>query len=263
VSPRKAGERLSERHPYPKPAGAVPAGRRAALIAKRALDIALAGGALLALAPLLAVIALAVWATAGRPILFRQVRPGRGTALFTLLKFRSMRAPAPGEVWLTSSEQRLSPFGRFLRTTSLDELPELWNVLVGDMSLVGPRPLLPEYLPEYSPDEQRRHTVRPGLTGWAVVNGRNSLPFRERLQLDVWYVEHWSLGLDLRILALTAWHVVRRTGTAPVEDSAALGFPLARLAGGTAAAPARPGEAPRTDGRSPDLGEPALPSAPP
>ena len=254
---------MSERHRYPKAASAVLTGRRAGLIAKRALDIALAGGALLALAPLLAVIALAVWATAGRPILFRQVRPGRDASLFTLLKFRSMRAPRSGEVWFTSCEQRLSPFGRFLRTTSLDELPELWNVLMGDMSLVGPRPLLPEYLPEYTPGEQRRHTVRPGLTGWAVVNGRNTLPFRERLRLDVWYVDHWSLGLDLHILARTAWHVVRRTGTSSVEDSAALGFPLARLAGGTAPAPARPGETSIIDGGTHDLGGPALPGAPP
>jgi len=254
---------LSERHPHLKPAGSTPGARRAGLAAKRALDLALAAGALLALAPLLAAIALAVWATEGRPILFRQVRPGRAARLFTLLKFRSMRAPEAGEVWFTSSEQRLSRFGRFIRTTSLDELPELWNVLVGDMSLVGPRPLLPEYLPEYTPAEQRRHTVRPGLTGWAVVNGRNSLPFRERLRLDVWYVDHWSLGLDLRILALTAWHVVRRTGTSPVEDSAALGFPLSRLAVGAATAPARSRDASSTVGGNPVLGGPALPSAPP
>jgi len=254
---------LSERHPHPKRTALAPPTRRAGLIAKRALDLALAGGALLALAPLLAVVALAVWATEGSPILFRQVRPGRDARRFTLLKFRSMRAPEPGEIWFTTSEQRLSPFGRFLRTTSLDELPELWNVLVGDMSLVGPRPLLPEYLSEYTPDEQRRHAVRPGLTGWAVVNGRNTLPFRERLRLDVWYVDHWSLGLDLRILALTAWQVVRRTGTSPTEDSAALGFPLARLAAGTAPTPVQPADASHTHCDNPDLGGPGLPGAPP
>ncbi|HEX7487280.1 MAG TPA: sugar transferase [Anaeromyxobacteraceae bacterium] len=253
---------MTERHAYLERAGSCAAGRRAALIVKRALDMALAGGVLLVLSPLLATLALSVWATQGRPILFRQVRPGRGTALFTLLKFRTMRAPAPGEGWFTGCERRLSPFGRFLRTTSLDELPELWNVLVGDMSLVGPRPLLPEYLPEYTPDEQRRHAVRPGITGWAAVNGRNALPFRERLRLDLWYVDHWSLRLDLRILGLTAWHVPRRSGSAPVEDSVALGFPMARLAGVAAAPPARAGELPAAPGGKP-FGDPAAPVSPP
>ena len=253
---------MTERHAHLERADACTAGRRAALIAKRAADLALAGGALLVLSPLLATVALAVWATHGRPILFQQVRPGRGARLFTLYKFRTMRAPRPGEAWFTSSEERLSRFGRVLRTTSLDELPELWNVLQGDMSLVGPRPLLPEYLPEYTPDEQRRHLVRPGITGWAAVNGRNTLPFRERLRLDLWYVDHWSLRLDLRILGLTAWHVLRRSGSAPIEDSAALGFPIARLEGFAAAPPARAGEPPPAPSGNP-FGDPATPVSPP
>jgi lipopolysaccharide/colanic/teichoic acid biosynthesis glycosyltransferase len=136
-----------------------------------------------------------------------------------------MRAPRRGEVWYLTDEQRMTRLGRFLRATSLDELPELWNVLRGDMSLVGPRPLLVEYLDAYTPEERRRHDVRPGVTGWAVVNGRNVLQFKDRLELDVWYVDHWSLALDIRILAMTAGQVIRRTSVSTTEDLA-LGFPL-------------------------------------
>ncbi len=196
---------------------------------KRCLDVVGAAAGLLFLAPLLAGIAFALRVTQGAPVLYRQRRPGRHGRPFTLLKFRTMRAPRPGEVWFRSEAARLSRLGRFLRTSSLDELPELWNVLRGEMSLVGPRPLLPEYLEAYTTEERRRHDVRPGITGWAAVNGRNTTPFRDRLALDVWYVDHWSLALDLRILALTLLRVVRREGAAAFEDSKALGFPVERL----------------------------------
>ncbi|BDG02293.1 sugar transferase [Anaeromyxobacter oryzae] len=200
------------------------------LALKRLIDVAGAAAGLLLLSPALAATALAVWAVDGRPVVFRQVRPGLRGRPFTIYKFRTMRPPRAGEVWYRTDEQRLSRLGRFLRTTSLDELPELWNVLRGDMSLVGPRPLLLEYLEIYTPEERRRHDVQPGVTGWAVVNGRNALPFRERLRLDCWYVDHWSLALDLRILLLTARQVLRRANAAAVEDDSALGFPLADVA---------------------------------
>ena len=156
--------------------------QRAARMAKRAMDIAGATLGLLLLSPILAWTALAVLATQGRPILFRQERPGLGGKPFTIMKFRTMRAPRPGEVYYLTDDQRITRLGRFLRSTSLDEIPELWNVVRGDMSLVGPRPLLMEYLNEYSPIERRRHAVRPGITGWAVVNGRNTLHLRRSPQ---------------------------------------------------------------------------------
>lgn len=198
---------------------------RLRLAAKRGLDIAAAASGLVVLSPVLAWVALAVAAADGRPILFRQERPGVKGEPFTINKFRTMRAPRRDEVWYLTDDDRITRLGRFLRATSLDELPELWNVLRGDMSLVGPRPLLMEYREKYTSDERRRHDMRPGITGWAVVNGRNALQFRDRLQLDVWYVDHWSLLLDLRILAMTAVQVLRRTDVSTTEDLA-LGFPL-------------------------------------
>lgn len=181
--------------------------------AKRALDVGIAATLLVVTAPLLLLIALAVRRYLGAPVLFAQERPGRAGEIFRLYKFRSMRAPAAGEEpGPVSDARRLTGFGRFLRSTSLDELPELWNVLRGEMSLVGPRPLLPEYLPLYTPAQARRHEVRPGITGWAQVSGRNSLPWPERFVLDVWYVDHRSILLDLRILALTLLRVVARDG---------------------------------------------------
>jgi sugar transferase EpsL len=166
-------------------------------------------GLLLAL-PVLAVVAAAVGITLGRPVLFRQPRPGLHGRPFALVKFRTMRAGAG------SDAERLTRFGRFLRATSLDELPELWNVLRGDMSLVGPRPLLMQYLQRYTPEQRRRHEMKPGITGWAQVNGRNALTWDERFALDVWYIDHWSLALDLRILARTVGATLRRKGiTAP------------------------------------------------
>jgi sugar transferase EpsL len=202
--------------------------------AKRGLDIAAAAAGLVVLSPVLAWVALAVAAANGMPILFRQDRPGLKGKPFTIYKFRTMRAPRGDEVWFMTDDDRITRLGRFLRASSLDELPELWNVLRGDMSLVGPRPLLMEYLEKYTPEERSRHDMRPGITGWAVVNGRNALQFRDRLQLDVWYVEHWSLMLDLRILAKTAIQVLRRTDVSTTEDLA-LGFPLPGVEVGAAA----------------------------
>jgi len=148
----------------------------------------------------------------GRPILFRQLRPGRHGKPFNIVKFRTMRALRPGEEAVASDAARLTRLGRFMRATSLDELPELWNVLRGDMSLVGPRPLLMHYLELYSPEQARRHNVRPGLTGWAQVKGRNALGWPEKFALDIWYVENRGLWLDLRILAMTVWQVIARRG---------------------------------------------------
>jgi lipopolysaccharide/colanic/teichoic acid biosynthesis glycosyltransferase len=157
-------------------------------------------------------IALLVWRTMGRPVLFRQARPGLHGKPFVMYKFRTMRDLRDAEGNLLPDEARLTPFGRWLRTTSLDELPELVNVLRGEMSLVGPRPLLMEYLERYTPEQARRHEVKPGITGWAQIHGRNNLSWEERLRLDVWYVDHWSLWLDLKILWRTLWMVLRREG---------------------------------------------------
>ncbi|HLT69678.1 MAG TPA: sugar transferase [Acidimicrobiales bacterium] len=181
--------------------------------ATRALDVAVAGVALAVTAPLMGAIAVAVRLTMGSPVLFRQQRAGRGGTPFELVKFRTMRDPRPGEDdGPDSDERRLTRLGRVLRSTSLDELPSLVNVLRGEMSLVGPRPLPVRYLPRYSAHHARRHEVRPGITGWAQTNGRNALGWDEQLDMDVWYVDHRSLALDLRILAATVTSVARREG---------------------------------------------------
>ncbi len=182
--------------------------RRAGDAAKRALDFAAAGAGLLVLSPVLLAVAAAVRLRLGSPVLFRQERTGRGGRSFSIVKFRTMLHGTG------SDAERLTSFGRFLRSTSLDELPQLWNVVRGDMSLVGPRPLLPEYLARYTPRQARRHEVRPGITGWNAVNGRNSMTWDEQFEYDVWYVENRSLWLDLRILGRTVVEVVRRTGIA-------------------------------------------------
>ena len=200
--------------------------KRWALTAKRGIDIVGAVTAMVALAPLLAWTALGVAVTLGRPILFRQERPGVHGQPFEIVKFRTMRPPRRGEVWYMTDEQRITPLGRFLRSTSIDELPELWNVLRGEMSLVGPRPLLMEYLATYTPEERRRHDMRPGITGWAAVNGRHALEFEDRLRLDAWYVEHWSLWLDMRIIGMTLSQVLRRTDVVATEDLDEVGFRL-------------------------------------
>lgn len=179
---------------------------------KRWLDLALTLPALVLLTPLAAAVALAVAATLGRPVLFRQVRPGRGGEPFAILKFRTMTQVHDERGIPLSDQARLTPFGRFLRSTSLDELPELINVLRGEMSLVGPRPLLLHYRDHYTPYQARRHEVMPGITGWAQVNGRNAVEWNDRLALDVWYVDHRTFWLDMRILALTARKVLAREG---------------------------------------------------
>ncbi|MFN4359200.1 MAG: sugar transferase [Hylemonella sp.] len=179
---------------------------------KRFFDLLLSFGLLLALAlPLLLLWGL-VRCKLGSPVLFRQVRPGLHGRPFVMVKFRTMTDERGADGELLPDAQRLTSFGRFLRATSLDELPELWNVLRGEMSLVGPRPLLMEYLPLYSPEQARRHEVRPGITGWAQVNGRNALSWDDRFKLDIWYVDHRSLWLDLRILWLTVRKVIVREG---------------------------------------------------
>lgn len=178
---------------------------------KRALDVVSAAAGLVLLSPVIAVVATLVAIQLGRPVMFRQQRPGKDGALFTLRKFRSMK-DVDEVKGLVSDEDRLTPFGMALRATSLDELPSLWNVLRGDMSVVGPRPLLVEYLPRYSSEQARRHEVRPGITGLAQANGRNSLTWEDKFALDVRYVDSRSLGLDLRILILTVKSVIVREG---------------------------------------------------
>jgi len=175
-------------------------------------DVVVSAVALTVLAPVMGLTALAVWRTMGRPVLFRQARPGLHGKPFVMYKFRTMRDLRDAEGKLLPNEARLTPFGRWLRSTSLDELPELLNVLRGEMSLVGPRPLLMEYLDRYTPEQARRHEVKPGITGWAQIHGRNNLSWDERFKLDVWYVDNWSLWLDVKILWRTLWMVLRREG---------------------------------------------------
>lgn len=182
------------------------------LAGKRALDLVLASSALVATAPLMAGVAAAVAVKHGRPVLFRQQRPGQGGRAFEFLKFRTMTNATDASGAPLPDAARLTALGRALRATSLDELPQLLNVLKGDMSLVGPRPLLMQYLARYTPEQARRHDVKPGITGWAQVNGRNALSWEEKFALDVWYVDHVSLSLDLKILAMTMLKVIRRDG---------------------------------------------------
>ncbi len=176
---------------------------------KRLTDLIVASLALVLLAPVFAAVALAIYLALGRPVLFLQVRPGYRARPFTIYKFRTMREHRRIDGEPLPDAERLTGLGRFLRQTSLDELPQLWNVIRGDLSLVGPRPLLMQYLPLYSPEQTRRHEVRPGITGWAQVNGRNAIGWEEKFRHDVWYVDQWSFGLDVKILALTLIKVVR------------------------------------------------------
>jgi len=180
--------------------------------AKRVTDILLAGSALLISAPLMATIALAIRWSMGRPILFRQMRPGYSGEPFKLLKFRTMNAARDARGCLLPDAARLTPIGRRLRRLSLDELPQFWNVFRGDMSLVGPRPLLMQYVDRYTPEQARRHDKKPGITGWAQVHGRNGLTWPEKFSLDLWYVDNWSLWLDIRIIVRTLWQVLKRDG---------------------------------------------------
>ena len=181
-------------------------------MSKRLFDILASALGLVLLSPVLGLIALLVAVKLGRPVLFRQQRPGLNEKPFTMLKFRTMLDTRDASGRPLSDTERLTPFGKKLRATSLDELPELWNVFKGELSLVGPRPLLMEYLPRYNSRQRRRHEVRPGLTGWAQVNGRNAVSWSERFELDVWYVDHRSFWLDLKILLLTLRVVLSRRG---------------------------------------------------
>jgi sugar transferase EpsL len=185
---------------------------------KRLIDVAVSATGLILLSPLLLVLAVLTRRKLGSPILFRQKRPGLGGRPFTLLKFRTMTETRTSDGHIQPDADRLTTYGEWLRSTSLDELPELFNVLRGDMSLVGPRPLLVEYLPRYSAEQSRRHNVRPGLTGWAQVNGRNTLSWPQRFSMDVWYANNVSFGLDVRIAWRTVSAVVSRRGISPEGD---------------------------------------------
>ncbi|HBK17385.1 MAG TPA: sugar transferase [Gammaproteobacteria bacterium] len=179
---------------------------------KRIIDILGAGLGLLLFSPVLVIVAYKIRREMGFPVMFRQTRPGLHGKPFQMIKYRTMRDAIDANGHLLPDPKRLTKLGRFLRSSSLDELPELWNVLKGDMSLVGPRPLLMEYLPLYSPDQARRHEVRPGVTGWAQVNGRNAISWDEKFTLDVWYVDNRNLWLDLKIIWLTILKVIKRDG---------------------------------------------------
>ena len=179
---------------------------------KRLLDLTLVLLALMLLSPVYIVVGFLVWLKLGWPILFHQERPGLHGKPFTLIKFRTMTNEKDANGNLLPAEERVTPFSQFVRSTSLDELPELFNVLRGDLSLIGPRPLLMQYLDLYTPEQMRRHDAKPGITGWAQINGRNDISWEEKFALDVWYVDHISLWLDCKILALTIWKVLRREG---------------------------------------------------
>ena len=181
-------------------------------ISKRIFDLILTSLGLIILSPIILLTAILVRIFLGTPVLFRQTRPGYKGTPFTVYKFRTMTDTRDAQGNLLSDDIRLTRFGKFLRSLSLDELPELFNILRGEMSLVGPRPLLIEYLPLYSPEQMRRHDVHPGLTGWAQINGRNAIDWPTRFALDVWYVDHWSFWLDIKILFMSLWKVVQREG---------------------------------------------------
>jgi lipopolysaccharide/colanic/teichoic acid biosynthesis glycosyltransferase len=179
---------------------------------KRLFDLIVSGIVLLLLSPIFLILAILLIFAQGWPVIFTQQRPGYRGNPFRIYKFRTMRQPRPGEESVASDKSRLTGIGRFLRSLSLDELPELWNIFTGDMSFVGPRPLLMQYLPLYNPEQKRRHDVLPGLTGWAQINGRNAITWEEKFALDVWYVDHQSFWLDMKIILLTAWKTLRREG---------------------------------------------------
>ena len=179
---------------------------------KRFFDFVVSIIGLLFSAPVILLIAFQIRRKLGSPVLFRQIRPGKNSKPFQLVKFRTMREGIDQDGSVLPDSERITPFGNFLRNSSLDELPELWNVSKGDMSLVGPRPLLKEYLPMYSPEQARRHNVRPGITGWAQVNGRNAISWEEKFKYDVWYVENHSFRLDMKIIWMTIKKFIAREG---------------------------------------------------
>lgn len=186
---------------------------------KRMMDVIGASIGLLLFLPVIAMVAVLIWWTMSTPILFRQKRPGLRCRAFQMIKFRTMREESDVNEETLCDGDRLTKLGRFLRSSSLDELPEFWNVLKGDMSLVGPRPLLMEYLPLYSPEQARRHEVRPGITGWAQVNGRNAISWDEKFGLDVWYVDNRTLWLDLKIIWVTIRKVMKRDGISAAGEA--------------------------------------------
>jgi len=193
-------------------------------LTKRIFDLALTLPGLVLVSPVLAVVALLVRIFLGRPVIYAQQRPGYRGRTFWVFKFRTMMEAHDPSGRPLPDAHRLTPLGRFLRSTSLDELPELFNVLRGEMSLVGPRPLLMQYLERYSPEQARRHDVLPGITGWAQINGRNAILWEEKFRLDVWYVDHWCLWLDVKILALTLWKVLKREGISQTGQATAEEF---------------------------------------
>ncbi len=195
-------------------------GLRPGEVVKRLLDLAVSALLLVLLSPVFLMLAVLIRLSMGSPVLFRQVRPGFHARPFPVVKFRTMNDARDAGGELLGDRERLTSLGRFMRRFSLDELPQLWNVLRGEMSLVGPRPLLMEYLDRYTPEQARRHQVRPGITGWAQVQGRQDLPFSRRLELDVWYVDYRSLWLDLKILFLTLGRTLRSTGVKPGQEVA-------------------------------------------
>ncbi len=186
---------------------------------KRLIDVVVSAVALVLLSPLMLLIAFRIRRELGSPVLFSQVRPGMHGKAFRMVKFRTMRDALDDDGEPLPDAERLTDLGRWLRASSLDELPELWNVLKGEMSLVGPRPLLMDYLPLYSKEQARRHEVRPGVTGWAQINGRNAISWNEKFSLDVWYVDNQSIWLDIRILFLTVLKVLRREGISAANDA--------------------------------------------
>jgi sugar transferase EpsL len=191
---------------------------------KRLIDCVIASVGLAVLSPMLLLVSVIIFFAMGPPVFYRQTRPGRHGRPFSLLKFRTMSKATDFTGTLLPDERRLGRVGRFIRSLSLDELPQLWNVLRGDISLVGPRPLLMQYLDRYTPEQARRHEVLPGITGWAQIHGRNALSWEEKFKLDVWYVDNWSLGLDLEILARTVVRVLKREGIAQSGSATAPEF---------------------------------------
>ena len=191
---------------------------------KRMFDAIVAGSSLVFLAPVMGIVAIIIYVTMGRPVLFRHLRPGYKAVPFILLKFRTMTDDRDARGVLLSDELRLTPFGKMLRRLSLDELPQFWNVLKGDMSLVGPRPLLMCYLDRYTAQQARRHEVKPGITGWAQINGRNALSWEEKFALDTWYVDNWSFKVDVLILLRTLIQVVKREGISNAGHTTMPGF---------------------------------------
>lgn len=187
-------------------------------ILKRVFDLTFAGVLIVLLMPILIIIGVAVAANMGRPVFFQQLRAGLNGRPFYMYKFRTMTNTCDENGILLPPDERITAFGRFLRSTSFDELPELFNIIKGDMSMVGPRPLILKYLDRYTPEERRRHEVKPGLTGWAQINGRNAITWEERFALDIWYVDNHSLWLDIKIIVLTIWKVLTRQGVSSSED---------------------------------------------